>query len=48
MATSIVRLRNVLNDGIPLLDICDVLCDFGSCGGKTSSAENVILIDVKF
>ena len=27
--------------------ICDVLCDFGSCGGSTSSAENVTLIDVK-
>ena len=26
--------------------ICDVLCDFGSCGGKTPSEENVDLIDV--
>ena len=27
-------------------DICDAFCDFGACGGTTSSAENATLNDV--
>ena len=26
--------------------ICDAFCDFGACGGTTSSAENATLDDV--
>ena len=26
--------------------ICDAFCDFGACGGTTSSAENATLNDV--
>ena len=28
------------------LIICDAFCDFGACGGTTSSAENATLNDV--
>ena len=31
-----------IKDGL----ICDAFCDFGACGGKTSSAENATLNDV--
>ena len=27
-------------------NICDAFCDFGACGGTTSSAENATLNDV--
>ena len=37
---------NKLGKG-PLDDaICDAFCDFGACGGTTSSAENATLNDV--
>ena len=31
---------------LPIEKICDAFCDFGACGGTTSSAENATLNDV--
>ena len=44
--TDYAALKGVLELIMPSYPICDAFCDFGACGGTTSSAENATLNDV--